>query len=218
MAGKSADADIKCTDFGLSVYFKPGQKFKEVVGSGEGQRGQGGDEREGGCLEEAICWDMGEGCLMRHSHTHHTHTRPPPPPAAYFGSLLATLYVSLAMRSYLFSLVFCAAQLVTLLYYVASYFPGGASGAQASAALCSVCRPLPSPLPAACFFTRKIAFNRAACLLPLPPPTRWLCSRCSGLRGAARCRWAARRCGRPSAAMAPSSVASYFACALQYCF
>ena len=80
MAGKSADADIKCTDFGLSVYFKPGQKFKEVVGSGEGQRGQGGDEREGGCLEEAICWDMGEGCLMRHSHTHHTHTRPPPPP------------------------------------------------------------------------------------------------------------------------------------------
>ena len=84
MAGKSADADIKCTDFGLSVYFKPGQKFKEVVGSGEGQRGQGGDEREGGCLEEAICWDMGEGCLMRHSHTHHTHTRPPPPPAAYY--------------------------------------------------------------------------------------------------------------------------------------
>lgn len=49
---------------------------------------------------------------------------------AYFGSLLATLYVSLMMHSYLFSLLFCGAQLVTLVYYVASYFPGGASGAQ----------------------------------------------------------------------------------------
>ncbi|KAL4443703.1 hypothetical protein ABPG75_011440 [Micractinium tetrahymenae] len=49
---------------------------------------------------------------------------------AYFGSLLATLYVSLVMHSYLFSLLFCAAQLVTLVYYVASYFPGGTAGAQ----------------------------------------------------------------------------------------
>lgn len=30
--------------------------------------------------------------------------------AAYFGSLLATLYVSLVMHSYLFSLLFCGAQ------------------------------------------------------------------------------------------------------------
>ena len=76
-------------------------------------------------------------CGPAPTHTCH-HRLPPltPPPAAYFGSLLATLYVSLAMRSYLFSLVFCAAQLVTLLYYVASYFPGGASGAQASAVMC----------------------------------------------------------------------------------
>ncbi|KAL4447203.1 hypothetical protein ABPG77_007236 [Micractinium sp. CCAP 211/92] len=49
---------------------------------------------------------------------------------AYFGSLLATLYVSLVMHSYLFSLLFCGAQLVTLVYYVASYFPGGTAGAQ----------------------------------------------------------------------------------------
>ncbi|PSC72906.1 transport SFT2-like [Micractinium conductrix] len=49
---------------------------------------------------------------------------------AYFGSLLATLYVSLVMHSYLFSLVFCGTQLITLVYYVASYFPGGAAGAQ----------------------------------------------------------------------------------------
>lgn len=42
-----------------------------------------------------------------------THLLPPasaPAPAAYFGSLLATLYVSFAMHSYLFSLLFCVAQ------------------------------------------------------------------------------------------------------------
>jgi hypothetical protein len=78
--------------------------------------------------------------------------------AAYFGSLVATLYASLVMHSYLFSLIFCGAQvgggcvrgvpqqscmcspyrrphppapqLVTLVYYIASYFPGGAAGAQ----------------------------------------------------------------------------------------
>ncbi|KAL4447969.1 hypothetical protein ABPG75_005188 [Micractinium tetrahymenae] len=33
LESKSDDAPIKCTDFGLSVFFKPGQKFKEVVGS-----------------------------------------------------------------------------------------------------------------------------------------------------------------------------------------
>lgn len=37
LESKSDDALIKCTDFGLSVFYKPGQKFKEVVGSGEGR-------------------------------------------------------------------------------------------------------------------------------------------------------------------------------------
>lgn len=50
--------------------------------------------------------------------------------AAYVGSLLATLYAALAMQSYVLSLLSCVAQVVTLVYYVASFFPGGASGAQ----------------------------------------------------------------------------------------
>lgn len=33
LESKSDDSRILCTDFGLSVFFKPGQKFKEVVGS-----------------------------------------------------------------------------------------------------------------------------------------------------------------------------------------
>ena len=40
LESKDPTAPIKCTDFGLSVFFKPGQKFKEVVGSGG--RGWGG--------------------------------------------------------------------------------------------------------------------------------------------------------------------------------
>lgn len=50
--------------------------------------------------------------------------------AAYMGSLFGTLYAALMMHSYLFSLLFCATQIITLIYYVASYFPGGAQGAQ----------------------------------------------------------------------------------------
>ena len=50
--------------------------------------------------------------------------------AAYVGSLLLTLWASLGLRSYLLSLLSCTAQIVTMVYFVASYFPGGASGAQ----------------------------------------------------------------------------------------
>lgn len=50
--------------------------------------------------------------------------------AAYVVSLAATLYSSLVMHSYIFSLVCCAGQIVTLVYFIASFFPGGAAGAQ----------------------------------------------------------------------------------------
>lgn len=50
--------------------------------------------------------------------------------AGYIGSIAATLYTALIMHSYVFSLVCCALQVVALLYYVLSYFPGGAAGAQ----------------------------------------------------------------------------------------
>ncbi|KAG2489053.1 hypothetical protein HYH03_012489 [Edaphochlamys debaryana] len=48
--------------------------------------------------------------------------------AAYVGSVAATLYAALFMRSYLLSLVCSGLQVVALLYYLMSYFPGGASG------------------------------------------------------------------------------------------
>lgn len=48
--------------------------------------------------------------------------------AAYVGSMGGTLYAALSMHSYVLSLVFCGAQMVALLYYTLSYFPGGVHG------------------------------------------------------------------------------------------
>lgn len=90
-----------------------------------------------------------------------------PSTAAYLGSLVGTMYAALILHSYLFSLLFCGAQVspcsggapagvsewgasclskhtsthrglapapaprqvMTLVYFVASYFPGGSAGA-----------------------------------------------------------------------------------------
>jgi hypothetical protein len=46
----------------------------------------------------------------------------------YIGSILATLYAALFMHSYILSLFCSGLQVVALLYYSASYFPGGTAG------------------------------------------------------------------------------------------
>mmetsp|Transcript_2465 Transcript_2465/g.5857 ORF Transcript_2465/g.5857 Transcript_2465/m.5857 type:complete len:243 (-) Transcript_2465:1439-2167(-) len=46
----------------------------------------------------------------------------------YLGSMLGTLYAALVMHSYILSIACSGAQVVALLYYVMSYFPGGAAG------------------------------------------------------------------------------------------
>ena len=48
--------------------------------------------------------------------------------AAYVGSIVATLWAALIMKSYLLSLLCSGLQMVALLYYILSYFPGGAQG------------------------------------------------------------------------------------------
>ena len=42
--------------------------------------------------------------------------------------MIATLYAALFMHSYVFCLIFSAAQLLALLYYTFSYLPGGTAG------------------------------------------------------------------------------------------
>uniref|UniRef100_A0A7S0V3Q4 Vesicle transport protein n=1 Tax=Polytomella parva TaxID=51329 RepID=A0A7S0V3Q4_9CHLO len=49
--------------------------------------------------------------------------------AAYISSILLTIYAASFLRSYILSIVFSAFQVIALLYYVMSYFPGGAQGA-----------------------------------------------------------------------------------------
>ncbi|EIE25582.1 tetraspanning membrane protein [Coccomyxa subellipsoidea C-169] len=46
----------------------------------------------------------------------------------YVGSMAGTLYAALALHSYILSLVCCCLQVVALLYYTISYFPGGTNG------------------------------------------------------------------------------------------
>jgi hypothetical protein len=49
----------------------------------------------------------------------------PLPAAGYIGSVLFTLYASLMMKSYVLSLFCSGLQVVALLYYLTSYYPGG---------------------------------------------------------------------------------------------
>lgn len=50
-----------------------------------------------------------------------------PSPAGYIGSVVMTLYAALIMKSYVLSLLCSGLQVVALLYYLTSYYPGGTS-------------------------------------------------------------------------------------------
>ncbi|CAD7700703.1 unnamed protein product [Ostreobium quekettii] len=56
--------------------------------------------------------------------------------AGYVGSMLATGYAAVILKSYILSLVFCTVQVVALAYYVFSYFPGGTAGVQFVLQMC----------------------------------------------------------------------------------
>ena len=52
--------------------------------------------------------------------------------SVYLGSILGTLYAALVMHSYVLSILCSGVQVVALLYYVMSYFPGGEAGMKAA--------------------------------------------------------------------------------------
>lgn len=120
-------------------------------------------------------------CLPKH---------PPLPPAAYFGSLLATLYVSFVMHSYVFSLLFCVAQVRLRGYFalewcVCHVLP--APPAILCRGLLHACRwmrgwaaGLPcagvhAPCPAALLELRMCRHHRLCCMPPSPPLHAHLC-------------------------------------------
>ena len=47
---------------------------------------------------------------------------------AYFGSMLATLYFSLWLRSTVLTVIFAVIQILALVWYIVSYIPGGQTG------------------------------------------------------------------------------------------
>lgn len=46
----------------------------------------------------------------------------------FFGSMAGTIYVSMVLHSYVLSVLFSVLQVLALLYYAVSYFPGGSAG------------------------------------------------------------------------------------------
>ena len=48
--------------------------------------------------------------------------------ALYVLSLAANIYASMVLKNYLFTIISLAVEVVCLLYFVASYFPGGKKG------------------------------------------------------------------------------------------
>ncbi|KAJ7569457.1 hypothetical protein O6H91_01G079000 [Diphasiastrum complanatum] len=49
---------------------------------------------------------------------------------AFVGSMAGTIYASTVMHSYVLSVIFSVIQILALLYYLISYFPGGSAGLQ----------------------------------------------------------------------------------------
>ena len=50
------------------------------------------------------------------------------PSILYLSSLLATIYASMILKSYLLTVAFMLLELLCLLYFICSYFPGGKTG------------------------------------------------------------------------------------------
>ena len=50
------------------------------------------------------------------------------PSVLYLSSLIATIYASMIMKSYLLTVCFMIIELLCLLFFICSYFPGGKTG------------------------------------------------------------------------------------------
>eukprot|EP01024_Parvocaulis_polyphysoides_P055373 TRINITY_DN5661_c0_g4_i1.p2 TRINITY_DN5661_c0_g4~~TRINITY_DN5661_c0_g4_i1.p2 ORF type:complete len:235 (-),score=20.85 TRINITY_DN5661_c0_g4_i1:415-1119(-) len=87
----------------------------------------------------AISFSLGCLCMLlafsalrgwKQSFNHMTSKERLPFTAGYIASVLGTLYAAMMMHSYLLSLFCSGIQVIALIYYIVSYFPGGAQGVQ----------------------------------------------------------------------------------------
>lgn len=94
----------------------------------------------------ATSFTLGQMCFMgafgalrgwRQQLDHMVSAERLPFTSLYVGSMLLTLYSAVVMKSYLLSILSAGGQVVALLYYVMSYFPGGEVGVRAMLSMAS---------------------------------------------------------------------------------
>ncbi|KAF5479102.1 hypothetical protein F2P56_005605 [Juglans regia] len=85
----------------------------------------------------AICFTLGCGFIIgsffalrgpKNQLAHMSSKERLPLTLGFIGSMVATIYVSMVLHSYILSVLFSVIQVLALLYYAISYFPGGSAG------------------------------------------------------------------------------------------
>ncbi|KAG9136505.1 hypothetical protein Leryth_014357 [Lithospermum erythrorhizon] len=85
----------------------------------------------------AICFTLGCGFIIgslfalrgpTNQFSHMSSRERLPFTLGFIGSMVGTLYVSMVLHSYILSVLFSVLQIMSLAYYIISYFPGGSSG------------------------------------------------------------------------------------------
>nr|XP_023909126.1 protein transport protein SFT2-like [Quercus suber] len=85
----------------------------------------------------AICFTLGCGFIIgsffalrgpSNQLAHMSSKERLPLTLGFIGSMVATIYVSMVLHSYILSVLFSVIQVLALMYYAISYFPGGSAG------------------------------------------------------------------------------------------
>ncbi|XP_040988441.1 protein transport protein SFT2-like [Juglans microcarpa x Juglans regia] len=85
----------------------------------------------------AICFTLGCGFIIgsffalrgpKNQLAHMSSKERLPLTLGFISSMVATIYVSMVLHSYILSVLFSVIQVLALLYYAISYFPGGSAG------------------------------------------------------------------------------------------
>ncbi|KAL1202971.1 hypothetical protein V5N11_015222 [Cardamine amara subsp. amara] len=85
----------------------------------------------------AICFTLGCGFIIgsffalrgpQNQLAHMTSMERLPLTLGFIATMVGTIYVSMVLHSYILSVLFSVLQVLALIYYCISYFPGGSSG------------------------------------------------------------------------------------------
>ncbi|KAL9259249.1 transport protein SFT2-like protein [Drosera capensis] len=83
------------------------------------------------CFTLGCCFIIGSFFALRgpsNQLAHMTSQERLPLTLGFLGCMIGTIYVSMVLHSYVLSVLFSALQVVALVYYAISYFPGGSAG------------------------------------------------------------------------------------------